>query len=279
MYIAEMLSAPQSPLPLRTAALEALLEIRASPDFEQSGDLVARNFDNILRNTILSGDAALVALGAGALRNRRWNYKERLTDYSFLEQAKQQLKLPAETETLIEIEKTLAYLKGLPEPEVPAPAFNHPVNWALVSKTSASQKAEIITSRGKIVLELLVEDAPGSVANFITLAQEGAYNQKVFHRIVPNFVVQGGCPRGDGYGSPDYSIRSEFAPLSYAEGMVGMASAGKDTEGSQWFITHLATPHLDGRYTIFARVTEGMEVVHRLELGDLIETVRINSGE
>jgi cyclophilin family peptidyl-prolyl cis-trans isomerase len=93
--------------------------------------------------------------------------------------------------------------------------------------------------------------------------------------VVPNFVIQGGCNRGDGWGSEDYSIRSEFSMRRYTEGSVGMASAGKDTEGTQWFITHSPTPHLDGRYTIFAVVEEGMDVVHKIEVGDLIEKVEL----
>ena len=93
---------------------------------------------------------------------------------------------------------------------------------------------------------------------------------KVFHRVVPNFVVQAGCPRGDGWGSTDYTIRSEFDPMNYGEGYMGMASAGKHTESCQWFITHSPAPHLEGRYTIFAKVTQGMDVVHRIEIGDQI---------
>jgi cyclophilin family peptidyl-prolyl cis-trans isomerase len=93
--------------------------------------------------------------------------------------------------------------------------------------------------------------------------------------VVPNFVIQGGCNRGDGFGSEDYSIRSEFNLRRYTEGSVGMASAGKDTEGTQWFITHSPTPHLDGRYTIFATVSKGMEVVHAMEVGDKIIDVSL----
>ncbi|ALJ01190.1 hypothetical protein DC20_04305 [Rufibacter tibetensis] len=125
------------------------------------------------------------------------------------------------------------------------------------------------------MFELLVEDAPGSVANFVELLEQGFYNGKNYHRVVPNFVAQGGCPRGDGWGSTDYAIRSEFADLNYLEGYVGMASAGKDTESCQWFITHSPTPHLDGKYTIFARVIKGMDVVHQLNIGDTIEKVEL----
>ncbi len=93
------------------------------------------------------------------------------------------------------------------------------------------------------------------------------------HRVVPNFVMQAGCNRGDGYGSEAYSIRSEFSLRRYAEGSVGMASSGKDTEGTQWFITHSPTPHLDGGYTIFATVASGMDVVNKIEVGDRIQRV------
>jgi cyclophilin family peptidyl-prolyl cis-trans isomerase len=92
---------------------------------------------------------------------------------------------------------------------------------------------------------------------------------------VPNFVAQGGCHRGDGYGGEDYSIRSEFSYAKFKEGAVGMASAGKDTEGTQWFITHSPAPHLDGRYTVFAHVIKGMEIVHQLDVGDQILSVEL----
>ncbi|KUG09880.1 peptidylprolyl isomerase [Solirubrum puertoriconensis] len=139
----------------------------------------------------------------------------------------------------------------------------------------AAQRVVVHTSKGDVVLRLLVEEAPGSVASFVQLVQQGFYNGKNFHRVVPNFVAQGGCPRGDGWGGTDYTLRSEFAERQYAEGAVGLASAGKDTESCQWFITHSPTPHLDGRYTIFAVVERGMEVVHRIDIGDQIRSVEL----
>jgi len=126
----------------------------------------------------------------------------------------------------------------------------------------------------------MIENAPGSTANFVKLAKKDFYNNAVIHRVVPNFVVQGGCPRGDGWGSSDNSIRSEFPDLQYLEGYVGMASAGKDTETCQWFITHCPTPHLDGHYSIFGKVIEGMEVVHKIEMNDHVTKVEfIETGE
>ena len=134
--------------------------------------------------------------------------------------------------------------------------------WRVLNNVDGDTEAVIKTSKGEIVLQFFPNKAPGSVVNFINLAKSEFFNGKTFHRVVPNFVIQGGCPRGDGYGSLDYTIRSELSDLKYKdEGYVGMASAGNHTEGVQWFITHSPIPHLDGRYTIFAKVVKGMNVV------------------
>ena len=135
--------------------------------------------------------------------------------------------------------------------------------------------AEIITSKGKITIELFPGIAPFTVLNFIDLANKNFYNGTIFHRVVPNFVIQGGDNTGTGFGSPGYSIRSEFSSLTYSTGVVGMASSGKDTEGSQFFITHSPQYHLDGKYTIFGFVTKGMDVVDKIIVGDKIESVKI----
>lgn len=135
--------------------------------------------------------------------------------------------------------------------------------------------AEITTSKGKIRFELLTADAPLTVANFIALAQKGYFNNILFHRVVPNFVVQGGDPRGDGNGGPGHQIRCEINMRPYLRGSVGMALSGKDTGGSQFFICHSPQPHLDGGYTVFGQVISGMEVVDKIVRGDLIEKVTI----
>ena len=143
-------------------------------------------------------------------------------------------------------------------------------------KLGNSFTATIETSKGEIQVELYMNHAPESALNFIDLAQQEYYNNKYFHRVVPNFVVQAGCPRGDGYGSENYVIRSELSPMSYDdEGYIGMASAGKHTECTQWFITHSPTPHLSGNYTIFGKVKLGMNIVHKLTVGDMINSVNI----
>ncbi len=139
-----------------------------------------------------------------------------------------------------------------------------------------SPVAIIKTERGNIEADLYIEDAPLTVLNFIKLAESGFYDGLNFHRVVPNFVIQGGDPRGDLWGSPGYSIRSEFNRREYGRGTLGMASVGPDTEGCQFFITHSAQPHLNGRYTIFGQVKLGQDVVDAIQVGDKIEKITIH---
>ncbi len=141
-----------------------------------------------------------------------------------------------------------------------------------------SPQAFIDTRHGTIEVALLVLDAPLTVDNFITLARQGYFNGLQVHRVVQNFVVQDGDPRGDGTGGPGYSIRDELHDQTYDRGTMGMALAGPDTGGSQWFITHSPQPHLDGRYTLFGRVTAGMDVVDALQVGDTVTSIRIWDG-
>jgi peptidylprolyl isomerase len=148
-------------------------------------------------------------------------------------------------------------------------------DWPMLASISPSAKAVLKTNKGIVTLRLLKDDAPFTVLSFVKLAQKGFYKGLGFHRVVPNFVVQGGDPRGDGWGGPGYAIRSEFSFARFDRGAVGIASAGKDTEGCQFFMTHLPTPHLDGRFTVFARVVDGLNVVDRLQVGDVIESVTI----
>jgi cyclophilin family peptidyl-prolyl cis-trans isomerase len=145
-------------------------------------------------------------------------------------------------------------------------------------KKLAGARAAIQTNKGVIELEFFPQAAPLTVLNFMRLAQKGFFDGLLIHRVVPNFVIQAGDPRGDMWGSPGYSIRSEFSRLRYTRGMVGMASAGPDTEGCQFFVTHSDQPHLDGRYTIFGRVSSGMEVVDELQVGDRMERVTVRFG-
>ena len=132
------------------------------------------------------------------------------------------------------------------------------------------KKVNIETEKGNMVVELFNEDAPQTVANFEKLIQEGFYDGLAFHRVIPNFVIQGGCPKGTGMGGPGYTIKCETAnnPNQHLRGSLSMAHAGKDTGGSQFFICHSPQPHLDGNHTVFGRVIEGIDVVDKISAGD-----------
>jgi cyclophilin family peptidyl-prolyl cis-trans isomerase/HEAT repeat protein len=221
-----------------------------------------------------SNDPTVIGVLAIPLGNPAYGYNKIVQQVRFLYHAKEKLTLPQDNEALQPLEAALAYFENR-EPQPVINTFNHPINWSLIQTVSPVQRARIRTTKGDITIRLLVSEAPGSVANFVDLVNKQYFKGKFFHRVVPNFVIQAGCNRGDGYGSEDYSIRSEFTTRKYTTGSVGMASAGKDTEGTQWFITHSPTPHLDGRYTIFAEVEEGMDVVHGIEVGDQILSVTL----
>jgi cyclophilin family peptidyl-prolyl cis-trans isomerase len=143
----------------------------------------------------------------------------------------------------------------------------------------AATEAFIDTDRGTIRIELAAQDAPLTVESFVTLARKGYFNGLSVHRVVPGFVVQTGDPRGDGEGGPGYTIRDELNERPYLRGTIGMAlDPWPDTGGSQFFITVSPQPHLDAKYTVFGRVTAGMEVVDQIEQTDVIRRVRVPDG-
>lgn len=260
-----------------TSAASALVAMNKNEQFQPA---MKKRFAEIYQSGIETGDAAVIGIFAEALADKDLDYRTVVTDFSFLQAAKNKLALPKDNEALQPLEAAIAYFDGKENTPSVTNEYNHPIDWSLVKQLQRDQTAVIKTTQGSITIRLLVEEAPGSVANFVTLAKANYFNNKFFHRVVPNFVIQAGCNRGDGWGSEDYSIRSEFTQTRYKTGSIGMASAGKDTEGTQWFITHCPTPHLDGRYTIFAEVESGMEVVQRIEVGDRITDIEIkNSGK
>jgi len=136
-------------------------------------------------------------------------------------------------------------------------------------------RIQINTMRGHINIELFEEDAPNTVGNMISLIEKDFYNGLVFHRVIPNFMIQGGCPLGTGTGDPGYRFEDEFKPnrLHDDSGILSMANSGPSTNGSQFFITHSPQPHLDGRHTVFGKVIEGQEVVNVIEQGDVMEKI------
>jgi len=139
-------------------------------------------------------------------------------------------------------------------------------------------RAFLLTRHGRIEIHLNTVEAPLTVMSFLDLARRGFYDGLTFHRVEPGFVVQGGCPRGDGNGGPGYSLRCEIGQRPYGRGAMGMALSGKDTGGSQFFITLSPQPQLDGGYTIFGQVASGMEAVEKIRPGDVIERVEVWTG-
>ena len=265
---------------IKNYAIMALSNIRLHPDYKElkkHNESIDQEFVDIIKHCIKSRDIALVYHASLLMRNPSIDFKAQLGNLDFIEQSLSAMKLPKEIEAYQELSKTLNYLKGQNSNQKnPASSEElHTIDWKHVTSIPKNQTLRIITSKGDIVIQTFVEAVPGTVSEIIKLVQAGFYDGKTFHRVVPNFVAQGGCPRGDGFGGLDYTIRSEFPPLYYQEGFVGMASAGKDTESCQWFITHSPTPHLDGKYTIFAKVISGMPVVHQLLVGDKIERVEV----
>ena len=138
----------------------------------------------------------------------------------------------------------------------------------------------INTEKGTMKAEFFTEDAPKTVANFVELAKKGFYDGLTFHRVIPNFVIQGGCPKGDGTGGPGYSIVCELngGNQYHDRGVMSMAHAGRNTGGSQFFICHSRqnTSHLDRNHTCFGKVTEGLEVIDSIQQGDKIISIEIS---
>nr|MBN2276431.1 peptidylprolyl isomerase [candidate division Zixibacteria bacterium] len=149
---------------------------------------------------------------------------------------------------------------------------------SLYNRYRRNPAAVITTNRGTFEMELYFDIAPLTVANFIELAENEFYNGLHFHRVVPGFVIQGGDPLGNGWGGPGYMIRDEYSDLTIRRGAVGIATSGKDTGGSQFFVCLMPQPHLDSRYTLFGQVIKGMEVVDRIVRGDIIEKIVITTA-
>ncbi|MCX6584374.1 MAG: peptidylprolyl isomerase [Candidatus Aminicenantes bacterium] len=252
-----------------STGITALVEMGRDA-IEKKDEKMAAVFAGIFKEAIGTGDTALIGTAAGILREPEMNFKTYFKDVSFFTTALDKCLLPQDIDAYLELRQTMDFFNGTKTAAEKPPLQNKPIDWQLVTSIDPDRRVKIKTVKGDIVIRVLVNESPGSASNFVQLIKDGFYKESYIHRVAPNFVIQDGCPRGDGWGSPPYSIGSELGPRYYEEGSVGMASSGKDTESSQWFITHSPTPHLDGRYTIFGQVVSGMEVVHKLEVGDKI---------
>lgn len=156
-----------------------------------------------------------------------------------------------------------------------AKQWNTPPEMTIDPSQTYSIKLE--TNKGDIVLELYAEHAPKTVNNFVFLINESFYDGVTFHRVIDNFMIQGGDPEGSGRGGPGYRFEDELIgnPLKHESKVISMANAGPNTNGSQFFITHLPTPHLDGKHTVFGKVTQGVDVVDAIRQGDVIKKASV----
>ncbi|MFK8163507.1 MAG: peptidylprolyl isomerase [Lewinella sp.] len=271
----------QSDQPMvRSAAAAALQTISNREDFNvffrKSSRRVRYDLSIYFREMIYGLKAGPATVAANALTNKADIYRPYYPEIDWMSTSLMSFQLPRDIDTYRAVDAARAALAGEDAPgpdKAGAPA--KPINWKLIG-TDAGKEVVIRTEMGRIVLKLWPDIAPATVSSFLELVKAGYYDGKVFHRVVPNFVAQGGGSLGDGYGAEDFTIRTETPGVRWNRaGLIGMASSGKDTENVQFFLTHRATPHLDGDYTIFGAVTEGQEVVDQLTLGSKMESITL----
>lgn len=267
---------------VKTAAISALGNILANENF--SGTHTGfiryhkRKILEYLTKGLETGDEGIVGEAALAIANEKTGLKELIDSTNFLFAAKDKLNNPSQIESIHNLDRAIATMRGVTIPNLTEIVNHQGVDWSLLEEFGDQTTALVKTTRGVFRIQFYAKDAPGSVLNFLKLARDNYYDDKTFHRVVPNFVIQTGSPRSDNYGGTDYVIRSDLSSHFYDdEGYVGMASAGNDSESAQWFVTHSAAPHLDGKYSIFGKVIEGMDVVHNIQVGDRILDIIISN--
>lgn len=266
--------------PVRSAAADALYQISKREDFlaffRGSSRRVRLDLASYFREMILGLEVGPAYAAAEGLKDNAEDYRVFLPEPDWLNTALRGFKLPRDIEAYRAVDAARAALLGEEEPEPhTVDTEAKPIDWKVIGSDGGSNVV-LRTSAGKITLRLWPDVAPATVSSFLKLANDKYYDGKVFHRVVPNFVAQGGGPKGDGFGAEDFMIRTEVpGPRWDRPGLIGMASAGKDTEGVQFFLTHRPAPHLDGNYTIFGEVIDGQDVVDRLVVGSRIESAEI----
>lgn len=166
--------------------------------------------------------------------------------------------------------------KPVPQPAPKPRTYSAPP--PMVIDTSKQYTATIETEKGNLVLELFASDVPVTVNNFVFLAREGFYDGTTFHRVIPDFMAQGGDPTGTGRGGPGYSFPDEFTQHAHVAGTLSMANAGPDTNGSQFFITYTPQHGLDGKHSVFGQLIQGMDVLEKIKNGDIIKRIIIKES-
>ncbi|HET7696522.1 MAG TPA: HEAT repeat domain-containing protein [Vicinamibacterales bacterium] len=251
---------------VRSAAARAIGRLRPAGGAAALRDAYRASQDPALSDARLAALEALVRYGAGEALE---TVKSALADSDWALRLRAAALL-RELDPSAETAQAIRPVPGSPIVRYDAPELLSP---------AVSPHAFIETAKGTIEIELAVLDAPQTVQNFIALARRNYFNGLQVHRVVPHFVVQDGDPRGDGSGGPGYSIRDELNDRPFIRGTIGMALSGPDTGGSQYFIAHAPSPHLDAKYTVFGHVVNGLDVVDRIQQLDVIERVRIWDGK
>jgi cyclophilin family peptidyl-prolyl cis-trans isomerase len=275
---------------IREYALDALLKMRISKQFAvyrekwkaiSPTQTLEEHYVQLFRDAIETHDVSMISIAAIALRDTSMLFKAspnipvRFESLDFMRKALGTLQLPRDIEAFGELLHTISFYEGKPYEGSLKPDYNNAPDWEAVSSIKPNQQVEILTESGTIAVELWPDVAPLTVAYFIKNIERGFYSEKRIHRLVPGFVIQDGCPRGDGYGGSSETIRSEFSDRMFEAGVLGMASAGPDTESTQWFIMQCDAPHLNGRYTAFGKVVSGLQHVLNMKHGGRIVSMRV----
>jgi cyclophilin family peptidyl-prolyl cis-trans isomerase/HEAT repeat protein len=261
---------------VRAAAVRVLAEISQNP--RKNPVLTASNITRELaiyfQQAVRGGDPQMMAIAAEELTNTVRNYRTLIDSLSFLERALASVDPQEDYFTALSLRNAYQKLSGNKQ-AVELEKKVNPIEWRLLDSLPANPIVTLRTTKGDIKLSLSTIHAPASVSNFLRLIQQDYYHDKYFYRVAPNFVIQG--VESLDHDPVGFTIRSELPPLHFdSEGLLGMASLGNHTESTQFFITHSPALHLDGNYTIFGRVTEGMEVVHQIQVGDQLLEARID---
>ena len=266
---------------ISTSGIKALYKMRLNPDFNyfykviknQTGDDLYLEFSIIFKEAIQSKDIAMMFFASKILQNKDLDFRELYNNTHFIKQAMNDCVMPRDLRAYIELRKAHNFIFG--EDYNPKTYSLRSVNWKILTSLSPKQKAIINTTKGNIIIELNVNEAPIAVSNFIRSIQEGYYTNTYFFRVIPNLAIQTGCKRGDGWGNNNFVTRSELSPNYFIEGSLAMASIGNGLESVQWFITQFPAAQLDGEYTNFGTVIKGMDVVHQIEVSDKINSIKL----
>jgi cyclophilin family peptidyl-prolyl cis-trans isomerase/HEAT repeat protein len=267
-------------IPVKTKTFEALAHFLFEfaekdwpPSFRYS-QLPSKLFEALMAY-FFEGDVAAVSILSEKMEKHPKLFQEKGVELARLTEVYHKLVLPRDLEAARSLAQAMAEWSNTAYEEVMAIEYTEP-DYKILEEWKEGSLLLVKTTKGNMTMQLFPDIAPATVSAFLKLVKSNYYTRKKFHRIVPNFVVQTGCPRSDGFGALDFSLRSEFDFYHFSgRGWVGMASAGRHSESQQFFITLTTTPHLDGKYTLFGKIVEGLDILYKLIPEDYIIAIEI----